>query len=181
MATKINQKHRALVIKVLTAAAEKGLDAKGLMAKTKLGQSELAPLLDYMVNDSEEITVEGKQMFLAESDESDDEETEDAEVEETEDDEEIVPAKRPKAGATKAATKGATKAASKGQTAKAFTMSYPTLDTLDEDELQERVDTGVRAAQAMVERGKPADLIVAELIMRSVGKCRKMIRRANAE
>lgn len=170
MATKINEKHANLVRKAL-AKSEDGLDAKGLMKATKLSQDDLKPVVNYLVNEAEEIEVDGKLMRLAE--EADEAEAEDEGDEE--DEEEVVTKKSSK-------KKGqSTKSSGKGQSNGKFSLSYATLDTLDEDELDERISTGTRAAQALSERGQKADKIVAELIMRSVGKCRKMARKLAAE
>jgi hypothetical protein len=172
MATKISEKV-AEKVRVALRKNPDGLDAKGLMKATKLDKETLAPVLGYMVNESEEIEVDGKIMTLAlEADESE------AESEEDEDEDEIVPAKKAKTASKKTAP---AKSSGKGQSTgkqKAFSLSYPTLDTLDEDDLTERIETGVKAAEANAKAGQA---IVAELIMRSVGKCRKMLRKAQAE
>lgn len=180
MATKINPKHVKLVKAALAKAGKKGLGAKGLMKATKLSQEELKPVVNNLVNETEEIEVDGKIMTLAEeSDEDEDTDAdEDEDSDEDEDDEDEDEAPKKKAQPKKKSSNGK---GQKTEKAKKFTLSYATLDTLDEDELAHREKVGVRVAQALNERGGKDDKIAAEMLMRSVGKVRKMLRKAQAE
>lgn len=55
---------------------------------------------------------------------------------------------------------------------KQFTMAFKPIDTLTDEELEQRIEMGLQAAESLVEQKYP---LVAEMIMRSVAKARRQL------
>lgn len=60
---------------------------------------------------------------------------------------------------------------------KVFTMAFKPIDTLDDDELVERIDLSTAAAESLNEQGHE---LIAEMLMRSVAKARRQLNKRQA-
>jgi len=87
-----------------------------------------------------------------------------------EDDEEPAPAKK---GAKAAKTKAVTLAPAHAE----FSMPFKPIDTLDDEELTDRIDNATAAAESLMEQGHE---LVAEMLMRSVAKARRQLNKRQA-
>lgn len=109
------------------------------------------------------------------SEDEDEDEDEDGEEDEDDEDEDEAPAKKKKVTPKGKAQKESSKKAKKEEKApKEFTLSFKPIDTLTDKELKKRIEVGLEAAESLADDGETE---VAELIMRSLVRVRKQLKR----